>query len=230
MCSLPFFVRLSLAFVLALPLCLSVSRSQELSKGVGVQMAQTSSALAFPTADDVDAWIIAVTADGRIYFGVRSVTPDQLAEAMKIAPRRRDQDLYIKADANAPFASVEKALAAAREDLFQSAVLLASCPNAPHTGTIAPPMGLQVMLTAPATAESVTVAVDAGGSSLKLRINNKETPSSALEDTLKQILQNQREKVVSVAAKGRVSFAQLIHIVDVAHSIGATVVLESASL
>ena len=229
MCSFSY-MKLSLALALALLLSLRLSQSQQLIEGVSVQMATTTSAVAFPAADDANAWIIAVTADGRLFFGVKSVTPEQLTEVLRVTPRRRDANLYIKADARAEFASVEKALTAGREDLLQSAVLLASRSDAPHRGTIVPPMGVPVMLTAPETKDFITVAIGASDSSSSFKVNNKETSPATLEDTLKGLLQSQNEKIVSVTAKGHVPFAQVIRVVDAAHSHGATVVLDTPTL
>lgn len=101
------------AVVFAVP----AANTQQLRKGVSVQLAETSNAAPMPEADNEDAWIVAVTADGDVFFGTDKVTPADLADTMKAHPRRRDQKLYIKADARAPFADVRKVFTAATTGL-----------------------------------------------------------------------------------------------------------------
>ena len=86
------------------------AQTPALRKGVSVQMAVTQNAVAMPAADEEDAWVVVVTAEGKLYFGVKPVSTERLAEQMRVRPRRREQNLYIKADARAPFASVERAI------------------------------------------------------------------------------------------------------------------------
>src|SRR5215469_3505233 len=94
------------------------------TEGVGVQMAASNNAVPFPAADQQDAWVITITADGRLFFGVKPVSEASLAEEMKSTPRNRAARIYIKADARAPFRAVGQALHAAHEVFFESAVLL----------------------------------------------------------------------------------------------------------
>ena len=86
------------------------STAQQLQQGVSVQLAPTTNALPMPAADNEDAWIVAITADGKMYFGIDPVDSASLFDAMKRRPRNRDQKLYIKADARTPFAPVAVAL------------------------------------------------------------------------------------------------------------------------
>ena len=64
-------LQMTLALALIVPLSLGISLAQHLRQGVSVQMARTTNATAYPAADNADAWIVAVTADGRLYFGVK---------------------------------------------------------------------------------------------------------------------------------------------------------------
>ena len=107
----------------------SQKSAQVLQRGVSVTMASASNAQPMPNADDADAWIVTVTADGRLYFGVDAVTPAALRERIIRRPHRRGQKLYIKADARACFASVQKALEAASSAEFESPVLLVNQPS-----------------------------------------------------------------------------------------------------
>ena len=137
-----------------------VNASQEttptLQRGVSVELASAKSAQPMPAADDADAWIITVTADGRLYFGVDPVTPAALRQQMIRTPRKRSQRLYVKADARASFANVQKALDAASTAEFESPVLLVSQDNPSQAspnqdspanpGTMVSPKGLEIVM------------------------------------------------------------------------------------
>src|ERR1700747_333475 len=90
------------------------AQSATMQRGVSVQLAVTNNASPMPEADDENAWIVAVTACGAIYFGTDPAAPASLADAMKRRPRNRAQKLYVKADARAPFANVERVLEGGR--------------------------------------------------------------------------------------------------------------------
>src|SRR5215472_10099283 len=85
-----------------------VGQTPALRRGVSVQEAVTQHATTMPEADEDDAWVVAVTADGKLYFGADPVTADSLFDVMKARPRKRSAKLYIKADARAPFGKVER--------------------------------------------------------------------------------------------------------------------------
>jgi biopolymer transport protein ExbD len=203
-----------------------VGHTQQLQQGVSVQMAVTSTAAPMPEADNQDAWIVAVTADGNLYFGVDAVTPGALSSEMKSRPRRRDQKLYLKVDARAPFASVESVLQAARVDLFEAPVLLTSQPESATPGTIVAPKGLEVLVGSSTSTESIVVLASKDGrQGPSLKINGQQIASAALQNSLMQLIQGRSEKVVAVKADGALSFAEVIHVIDVCHSAGAKVVL-----
>src|SRR5579864_4058382 len=122
------------------------AQSPELQRGIRVELAATSNASAMPEADKNDAWIVAVTADGSLYFGVDPVDPQGLANDMMIHPRKRTAKLYIKADARAPFAKVGRVLEIGRTAGFESAVLLTSQAEPPAQGSIVSPKGLEVLV------------------------------------------------------------------------------------
>src|SRR5260370_15958459 len=83
------------------------SHAQEMQRGVSVQMPATNNATPVPDADQTDAWVVAVTADGSLYFGADPMTRERLADSMTTHPRNREAKLYIKADTRAPFGPVE---------------------------------------------------------------------------------------------------------------------------
>src|SRR5271157_5364090 len=98
--------------------------AQTLRKGISVEMARTTNAAPMPEADDANAWIVTVRRDGAVYFGTDAVTPEGLLDRMTRTPRNRAQKLFIKADARAPFAGVQRVLQAGRTVGFDAPVLL----------------------------------------------------------------------------------------------------------
>jgi biopolymer transport protein ExbD len=122
------------------------STAQAMQKGISVELAPTSSAVPVPDADNQDALIITVTDTGRLYFGIDSVTPDSLAERLKDRPSRR-KNLYIKADARAPYACVVKVLDAARTAGVAGVTLLTTQPRTTQTGAVVLPEGIEMELT-----------------------------------------------------------------------------------
>ena len=79
--------------------------SVPLQRGVSVRLAVTSNAVAVPNADQPDALVLALTADGSIYLRANPVaTPDLADKVRSILSTRQDKTLYIKADARVPYA------------------------------------------------------------------------------------------------------------------------------
>ena len=86
-----------------------------LRAGVSVQLPVTGSAVAVPKADNQDALVVALTADGTTYLGVDRVTTSALADRVKkLLSTRNDKTLYIKADARVPYARVVEIIDAVR--------------------------------------------------------------------------------------------------------------------
>lgn len=223
------YLHLSLALALAIPLSPAVSHAQQLQPGISVQMARTTNAIAYPAADNNDAWIVVVTADGNLYFGVKPVTPDQLLEEMKVTPRQRDAKLYVKADARAPFATVEKALDAGHVVGFEAPVLLTVQPAAVAPGTVLPPNGLAVLIGPASTGKVATVVelLNSGEQKPLLRVNGDEISWSALEGTLKRHFQKGDEKVILLKADERLPFGQVVQVIDTCRATGAKVILDT---
>jgi len=216
----------TIAAVLAIVLSATWSNAQQLRQGISVRMPVTSSATTMSEADNEDAWIIGVTHDGGVYFGVDPVTPDGLAIKMKARPRNRQQNLYIKADTRAPYADVEKVLQAGRTVFFETAVLLTSQAQSSEPGTMVPPKGLGVLLVPPAASQPTHVQlINSGEHTPILKINNRQIPVANLQNMLAQIFQNRPEKVIMVKADGQLPFADVVQVIDACHSAGAKVVL-----
>lgn len=208
-------------------------REQALQKGISVQMATSSHAVPMPEADRENAWIVTVTTDGQMYFGTEPVTAEGLKEAMRVTPRSREQNLYIKADARAPFASVRRAVEIARASLLEAPVLLTSQPQPAAPGKIVPPQGLEVISVPPASSGSGLTAVQISRSehgASTLTVNDANVSWDALQSALKQTLQNQSTRVVVVKVGGRVPFAEVAHVIDVCRSVEARAALAAPEL
>jgi biopolymer transport protein ExbD len=199
----------------------AAAQTPAMTKGVSVQMAQTNNAAAYPDADNANAWIIAVTADGRLFFGVKPVTPDQLFEEMKITPRNRNAKLYVKADARSPFSALKGALGVARSAWFENAVLLTSQPAAASSSGLVPPQGIDVRIV-PQKAGTIDVRLSRQGETSIPIVNGKASDWSELEGTLKALV-GKADQTVNLEATDAVPFADLMRVIDEARMAGATV-------
>ena len=196
-----------------------------LQKGVSVQMAVTNNAQPMPAADELDAWVIAVAADGRLFFGADQETSEGLLEQMKVNPRKTDQNIYIKADARATFSEVKKALHAAREAGFEAPVLLTTQHEAVRPRIVVAPRGIAVSLQAPPNGEVAFVRLlSSERGSATLNINSQTVSWTELDSTLKQAVQSPSQ-TVQVEANDAVSFADVMRVLDAARSSKATVSL-----
>jgi biopolymer transport protein ExbD len=198
-----------------------------MQKGISVQMVPSSHAAPMPEADQENAWVVTVTTDGTIYFGVEAVTPENLTRQMQIRPRNRAAKLYVKADAGAPFSSVRQVLYAARVDLFDDVVLLTSQPEPaqPSTivpGTIVPPKGLEVWIGSEAGSNLIAVQIGSAEGSATLKINNQPVAPAMLQSRLGEIFDDRGGRVVVLTAAGDVPFAQVVRAIDVSRAAGAS--------
>jgi len=232
-------VSLTAALAVVAELAMSnLLQSPPLQKGISLQMAVTHNAAAMPEADNENAWIVAVTANGRLYFGTHAVSSNSLTEEMKATPRNRDQKLYIKADARASFADVQKVLEAARTAFFEAPVLLTSQPGSigagnmvPAPGNIVSPSGLEVLVGSPPSAESIVVQVSRSDQiSPRLTVNGTDVSDAAFAGALRQMLSSRSEKIVVLKADGQLPFAQVAHVVDTCRAQGVKVVVDGPEI
>jgi biopolymer transport protein ExbD len=79
-----------------------------LQKGVSVDLAKVNNPAAMPDADKEDALLVAVTRDGKIFFGSDQVAgADQLTHLVKDRlVSRTDKRVFIKADARTKYGNV----------------------------------------------------------------------------------------------------------------------------
>ncbi|MGH9496564.1 MAG: ExbD/TolR family protein [Candidatus Sulfotelmatobacter sp.] len=224
---------LNFAFLLIVLLAVSTIAAQQLQQGVTVQMAPTTNAQPQPAADDQNAWVIAVTQDGHLFFGAKPVTRDGLLNEMISTPRHRDQKLYIKADARAPYSEVQYVLKAAHTVEFDAPVLLTAQKESAQPGTIVPPKGLEVWIPtgAPTGPEPANLEVSATSDpSAGLTLNSHEVQWTALKGNLNQFFRGKSEKVVQLRGAGDAPFAQIARAVDECRAIGAKVVLATPEI
>ena len=104
--------------------------------GVSVNMAVSEQATEMRDADNENATVVTVTADGNVFVGVR---PAQLSRLARLAA----QTVYVKADARVPYQTILSVLDELRG---RSVVLLTASPSSGDMTSIAPPYGMKVML------------------------------------------------------------------------------------
>ena len=206
------------------------AQTAPMTKGVHVQMAKTANATAVPEADNEDAWVVTISSDGQIYFGVKRVMASELFEQMKAMPRQRDQNLYIKSDARSEFENVERVLSAARTDFFSAPVLLTNQGEVPALGKLVAPKGLRVFLGDPRP-DAVSVEIlRSGQSAPEVMVDHQPVHLPDLQMALNQVLQQQKERTVTLTADGQLPFAQVAQIIDVCTSVQAKVILPIPTL
>lgn len=227
-----------LAFTLCIGIALqsmvrqAVAQAAAMQKGISVEMARANHAQAWPQADENDAWVVTVDNTGKLYFGTDAMTPEELKQWMIQHPRRRDQKLYIKADARASYTSVQKALDAASDAEFAEPVLLVNQAESPaRPGSMLPPKGLEVTIGSASPYGTATVVeLTLSGQQSLVKVNNDEIPLSALGETLKRHFQKGDDYVVLVRANGRLPFAEVAHAIDDGRAAGARVYLAEPEL
>ena len=105
-----------------------------LKRGISVKMPVASHAIETPAADDQNAVVVAITANGKIFAGVE---PTESAALSKLS----EATVYVKADAQAPYQIVLSVLDALRG---KSVVLLSAPPETAGTQRYVPPYGTRL--------------------------------------------------------------------------------------
>jgi biopolymer transport protein ExbD len=207
--------------------------AQELRRGISVRLAATHNAVPMPDADQAGSVIVSVTRNGRVFLGIEPVSPAVLADSIKAGrPRNSGKKSYIKADARAPYASVAKVLNAFRSAGDESIVLLTGQRVTLKTGTPAPPYGLAVLPGPPSGDGSLAVVQldDSCRRPPTLTLNSGRVPWSDLQSSLQQALKGRKKQVVLVKAAGSLPYADVVHVIDVCHSLGARAALVTQGL
>ena len=78
-----------------------------LQHGVSVDLAKTNNPTQMPDADREDALLVAITRDGKVFFGTDQTTPDQLTNKIKDRIANKvDKRVFVRADARAKYGTV----------------------------------------------------------------------------------------------------------------------------
>ncbi len=113
-----------------------------LQKGVSVDLAQTTNPRPMEDADKDDSLLIAVTRDGKVFFGSDQVQPDQLAQKVKDRlANKTDKRVYIKSDARAKYGNVVDVVDNVRSAGVDQVGLLTEQRKAPGSAPAAPAGG-----------------------------------------------------------------------------------------
>lgn len=107
-----------------------------LRKGVSVQMAVADHAVEMRAADEPQATVVAITADGKVFDGIERTEPSALNKLSAAT-------VYVKADSRVPFQTVLAVLDALRG---KSVVLLAAPPKTAEGAKSVPPYGVKVTM------------------------------------------------------------------------------------
>jgi hypothetical protein len=120
-------------------ICGAGAQSPALTQGISVQMASADHAVEMPAADEPNATVIAITADGKVFVGINATEPETLSNLSA-------DTVYVKADSRAPYQKVLTVLDALRG---RSVVLLAAPPaNVVRQGVV-PPYGVKLIVAVP---------------------------------------------------------------------------------
>jgi biopolymer transport protein ExbD len=121
------------------PLLICFAGAQEppkpaLQKGISVQMPVANHAVEMREADEPNATVVAITANGKVFTGIEPTEPDALS-------RLEAGTVYVKADSRVPFQTVLTVLDALRG---KSVVLIAASPANVERAKIVSPHGIRV--------------------------------------------------------------------------------------
>jgi biopolymer transport protein TolR len=117
-----------------------------LQRGVSVQLAVTSNAVAVPNADKQDALVVALTADGTAYLRGEPLPTPALAERVRsLLSTQKDKTLYIKADARVPYARLVEIIDVMQKSDVKDLTFLTAQQDAADQGrTRVSPKGLEL--------------------------------------------------------------------------------------
>jgi biopolymer transport protein TolR len=107
-----------------------------MNPGISVETPVASHAVEMRAADEQNATVVAITADGKVFLGIEPTEPAALS-------RLSEGTVYVKADARVPYQKVLAVLDALR---VKSVALLTAPPeNAVRQG-IVPPYGMKLIV------------------------------------------------------------------------------------
>ena len=112
------------------------SPKMAMTKGVSVQMPVANHAVEMRAADEPNAKVVAITADGKVFAGIDAVDPGALGNLSEAT-------VYVKADSRVPYQKVLVVLDALRG---KSVVLLTAPPESAAKAGMVPPYGLKMIV------------------------------------------------------------------------------------
>jgi biopolymer transport protein ExbD len=113
---------------------ISGAQKPVLRQGVSVEMPVAGHAVEMRAADEQNAMVLAITADGRVFAGIKLTEPAALSSLST-------RTVYLKADARAPYQKVLAVLDALRG---KSVVLLSAPPDNATRREYTPPYGTKL--------------------------------------------------------------------------------------
>lgn len=203
--------------------------AQELRVGISVELAVTRNAAPMPDADQPGSSILSVTRNGAIFLGINPIGPAALVKSLKaVRSGGAGKRVFIKADARTRYVNVVKVLDAVRTAGDESAVLLTGQRVEPKPGSPVPPYGLAVQIEWPSgdgSRATVLQLLDSRRQPRRLLINGQPVLWTGLRNSLRRILQGQKNKVVLIKADGSLTHAEVVQVADACHSLGVEVAL-----
>jgi len=112
------------------------SQKIALTQGISVQMAVASHAVEMRAADEPNATVVAIAADGKVFVGIKATEPGALSNLS-------EGTVYVKADSRVPYQKVLTVLDALRG---KSVVLLTAPPENAARQEIVPPYGMKLIV------------------------------------------------------------------------------------
>lgn len=204
----------------------AVSAPPVLRAGVSVELPVTTQARPLPEADQADALVLAITRKPTVYLGITPFTPAQLTAKLKAdLPGRASKNLFLKADARAPYSAVVEVLAALRQAGIDAPFLLTAQRHPSDAPGSVPPKGLQVHLAPPAPSAVVVEAQSPAPPALTLKIAGERTTLAALHSALSERLHNRPRKQVLVEAGAPLPFGDVVQVLDLSRAAGAEIFL-----
>ncbi len=86
-----------------------------LQHGVSVDLARTQNPRQMPDAEKEDATVVAITRDGKIYFGAHQIAVEEITTKVKdVLTAKLDKTVYMKSDSRARYGDVVKVVDALR--------------------------------------------------------------------------------------------------------------------
>ena len=154
---------------------------------------------------------------------------DALADKIKhaVAFRAEKEGLHQGGRAS-PYSDVEKVLSAARKGGVNAPVLLTAQREPVQPGTLVLPKGFEVLTGPQLDSKSRPTLVEllsSGQQSSTLKVNHASVSWSDLPSVLARLTRPNAASVVQLSADGSLPFSDVVRVIDIIRSTGATVAL-----